>query len=74
MLVPPPYIEQGESSVHYFNCQESSHYAPQCPHKQTGKLPTLNIIIAEVLEVTTSSKTKTVTWEEKDDILNAEKA
>ena len=63
--------ERGEWSVHCFNCQESRHYAPQCPHKQKGKQPSVNIITAEVQQVKMRSKVKTEEWEEQDEIRNA---
>ena len=43
----------------------------QCPHKQKGKKPAINIITVEVPEVTTRSKAKTAEWEEKDEIRKA---
>ena len=72
-LVPvtPTGADRGESSVHCFNCQEPGHYAPQCPHKQKGKQPAVNIITADVQQVTTRSKTKTSEWEEQDGIRKA---
>ena len=46
---------------------------PQCLHKQKGKQPTVNTIIAEVQHVTTRSKAKTAVWEEQDEIQKAAK-
>ena len=63
--------DKGESSVHCFNCQEPGHYAPQCPHKQKGKQPAVNIITTNVQQVTTRSKAKTTEWEEQDNIRKA---
>ena len=57
--------------MHYFNFQEQGHYAPQCPHKQKGKQPAVNIITADVQQVTTQSKAKTAEWEEQDGIRKA---
>ena len=54
--------------MHCFKCQEPGHYAPQCPHKQKGKQPAINIITADVQQVTTCSKAKTTEWEEQDGI------
>ena len=59
--------------MHCFNFQEPGHYAPQCPYKQKGKLPTVNTITAEVQQVTTFSKAKTAEWEEQDEIHKATK-
>ena len=72
-LVPvtPTGADRGESSVHCFNCQEPGHYAPQCPLKQKGKQPAVNIITADVQQVTTRSKAKTTEWEEQDGIRKA---
>ena len=44
---------------------------PECPHKQKGKQPAVNIITADVQQVTTRSKAKTVEWEEQDGIRKA---
>ena len=71
--VTPASTDKGESSIHCFNCQEPRHYAPQCPHKQRGKQPTVNIITLEVQQVTTWSKAKTAEWEEQDEIRKAAK-
>ena len=57
--------------MHCFNCQELGHYAPQCPHKQKGKQPAVNIITADVQQVTTRRKAKTSEWEEQDGIRKA---
>ena len=57
--------------MHCFNCQEPGHYAPQCPHKHKGKQPAVNIITADVQQVTTRSKAKTAEWEEQDGIRKA---
>ena len=64
-------VERGESYVHCFNCQERGHYVPQCPHKQKGKQPAVNIITTEVQQFTTRSKAKTAEWEEQDEIRKA---
>ena len=64
-------MDRGESSVHCFNCQEAGHYVAQCPHKQKGKQPAVNIITADVQQVTTRSKAKTVEWDEQDGIRKA---
>ena len=72
-LVPvtPTSADRGESNIHNFNCQEPGHYAPRCPLKQKGKQPAVNIITADVQQVTTRSKTKTTEWEEQDGIRKA---
>ena len=59
-LVPvtPASTDRGESSVHFFNCQEPGHYASQCLHKQKGKQPAVNIITTDVQQVATRSKAK----------------
>ena len=57
--------------MHSFNFQEPRHYAPQCPHKHKGKQPAVNIITADVQQVTTRSKAKTAEWEELDGIRKA---
>ena len=69
-LVPitPVSTERSDSSVHCFNFQEPKHYVLQIPHKQRGQLPTVNTITAEVQQVTTRSKAKTVEWEEQHEI------
>ena len=66
--VTPASTVRGESIVHCFNCQEAGHYAPQCPHKQKGKQPAVNIITTDVQQVATRSKAKTAEWEEEDGI------
>ena len=71
MPITPVNTERGESSVHCFNCQEPGHNAPQCPHKQKGKLLAINTINAEVQLVTTRSKAKIAKWEEQEEIRKA---
>ena len=71
MPVTVASTERGECSVHCFNFLESGHYAPQCPHKQKGKQSVVNIITANVQQVTTRSKAKTTEWEELDGIQKA---
>ena len=66
--ITPSSIDRGESNVHFYNCQEPGHYAPQCPHKQKGKESAVNIITVDVQQVTTRSKAKTTEWEDQDGI------
>ena len=57
--------------MHCFNFQEPGHHAPQCPHKHKGKQPAVNIITADVQQVTTRSKAKTEKWEEQEWVTKA---
>ena len=43
-------------------CRKDGHYANQCPTKDKGKAPIVNMVIAEVQQVTTWSKAKQSKW------------
>ena len=57
-----PQYEQGESSgttvPNLYICRKDGHYANQCPTKDKGKAPTVNMVMSELQQVTTRSKAK----------------
>ena len=54
-------------------CARDGHYANQCPSKDKGKTPTVNMVTTEVQEVITRSKAKRSEWDTQDEVRKAAK-
>ena len=52
-------------------CRQSGHYANQCPAK--GKGPAVNMVMPEIQQVTTRSKSKQSEWEIQEAVRKAAK-
>ena len=68
-------FEQGEGSGTFvptcYICRQTGHYANQCPAK--GKGPAVNMVIPEIQQVTTRSKSKQSEWEIQEAVRKAAK-
>ena len=66
---------QGEGSGTFvptcYICRQSGHYANQCPAK--GKGPSVNMVMPEIQQVTTRSKSKQSEWEIQEAVRKATK-
>ena len=64
--------EQGETSAssipNCYECREDDHYVNQCPTKEKGKAPTVNMVMLEIQQMTTRSKGKQSEWEVQEEI------
>ena len=69
--------EKGEASgpkvQNCYTCEEDGHYANQCPMKDKGKMPTVNMVTTEVQQVTTRSKAKQSEWDLQEEVRKAAK-
>ena len=54
-------------------CRKDGHYANQCPTKDKGKAPTVNMVAYAIQQVTTRSKTKQSEWEVQEAVQKAAK-
>ena len=72
----PQYVK-GESSgstiPNCYICRKDGHYANQCPTKDKGKAPTVNMVSPAIQQVTTRSKTKQSEWEVQEAVRKAAK-
>ena len=63
----------GSTIPNYYICPKDGHYANQCPTKDKGKAPTVNMVSPTIQQVTTRSKTKQSEWEVQEAIRKAVK-
>ena len=57
-------VNLGGSSVpNCYICRKDDHYANQCPKKDKGKAPTVNMVVPEIQQVIARSKGKQSKWE-----------
>ena len=59
----------GSSVPNCYICRKDDHYANQCPPK--GKGLTVNMVILEIQQVTTRSKSKQSEWEIQEAVRKA---
>ena len=63
----------GSTISNCYICRKDWHYANQCPTKDKGKAPTVNMVSPAIQQVTTRSKTKQSEWEVQEDVRKAAK-
>ena len=68
---------QGEGSGTFvptcYICRQEGHYANQCPSKGKGKTPAVHMVMPEIQQVTTRSKSKQSEWEIQEVVRKAAK-
>ena len=67
------YVKGEASGSTVPNCWKDGHYANQCPTKDKGKAPTVNMVSPAIQQVTTRSKTKQSEWEVQEAVRKAAK-
>ena len=63
----------GSTILNCYICRKDGHYENQCPTKDKGKAPTVNMVSPEIQQVTTRSKTKQSKWEIQEAVRKAAK-
>ena len=63
----------GSTVPNCYICRKDGHYANQCPTKDKGKAPTVNMVSPAIQQVTTRSKTKQSEWEVQEAVRKAAK-
>ena len=64
--------EKGQASgpkvPNCYTCGQDGHYANQCPTKDKGKALVVNMVMAEVQQVSTRSKAKQSEWDIQEEV------
>ena len=72
-----PQFVRGEGSGTFvptcYICLQNGHYANQCPAQGKGTTPTVNMVIPEIQQITTRSKSKKLEWEIQEAVWKAAK-
>ena len=63
----------GTTIPNCYICRKDGHYANQCPTKDKGKAPTVNMVSPVIQQVTSRSKTKQLEWEVQEVVRKAAK-